>query len=270
MTAGPGARRAPSDPTPVDVIGLADRLRRAVCERTAIEPLSTDEPGLDLATGYAVQRALRAEAGPLVGWKLGVTSRAKQVQVGIDAPVYGFLAAAHQHPAERALDVSALIQPRCEPEIVFVLGRDLAGPRVTAADVLAATAGVAVGIEVLDSRYRDYRFSIADVVADNTSAGRFVVGAAVPPVAIDLRLVGVVFERNGEVVATAAGAAVLGHPAEAVAWLVRALAADGAGLRSGDIVLSGGITAAVPATPGDVFGATVDRLGTLELTITGC
>ena len=151
-----------------------------------------------------------------------------------------------------------------------MLGRDLAGPRVTAADVLAATAGVAVGIEVLDSRYRDYRFTIADVVADNTSAGRFVVGAAVPPAGVDLRLVGVVFERNGDVVATAAGAAVLGHPAEAVAWLVRALAADGEGLRAGDIVLSGGLTAAIPVGPGDVVGATVDRLGTLDLTITGC
>jgi 2-oxo-3-hexenedioate decarboxylase len=140
---------------------------------------------------------------------------------------------------------------------------------VTAADVLAATAGVAVGIEVLDSRYRDYRFTIGDVVADNTSAGRFVVGAAVPPAGIDLRLVGVVFERNGEMVATAAGAAVLGHPAAAVAWLVRALAADGSGLRAGEIVLSGGLTAAVPVGPGDVLGATVDRLGTLELTITG-
>jgi 2-oxo-3-hexenedioate decarboxylase len=270
MTAEPGARRPPTDAAAVDVIGLADRLRRAVAVRTAIDPLSGDEPGLDLATGYAVQRVLRAQAGPLVGWKLGVTSRAKQAQVGIDTPVHGFLAAAHQHPAGRPLDVSALIQPRCEPEIVFLLGRDLAGPRVTTADVLAATGGVAVGIEVLDSRYRDYRFTIGDVVADNTSAGRFVVGAPVPPAGIDLRLVGVVFERNGEVVATAAGAAVLGHPAEAVAWLVRALAADGAGLRAGDIVLSGGITAAVAATPGDVFGATVDRLGTLELTITGC
>jgi 2-oxo-3-hexenedioate decarboxylase len=269
MTAEPGARHPPTDPAPVDVIGLADRLRRAVAERTAIDPLSTDEPGLDLAAGYAVQRVLRAQAGPLVGWKLGVTSRAKQAQVGIDTPVYGFLAAAHQHPTGRPLDVSALIQPRGEPEIVFVLGRDLAGPRVTAADVLAATAGVAVGIEVLDSRYRDYRFTIGDVVADNTSAGRFVVGAAVPPAGIDLRLVGVVFERNGETVATAAGAAVLGHPAAAVAWLVRALAADGSGLRAGEIVLSGGLTAAVPIGPGDVLGATVDRLGTLELTITG-
>jgi 2-oxo-3-hexenedioate decarboxylase len=248
-----------------DAAELAARLHTAVAERTAIEPLSADVPGLDLAAGYAVQRVLRERAGPLAGWKLGVTSRAKQVQVGVANPVHGFLAAANALDVGEPLDTAALIQPRCEPEIVFCLGRDLAGPHVTAADVLAATAGVAVGIEVLDSRYRDYRFTMADVVADNTSAGRFVVGTPVPPADIDLRLVGVVFEHNGEVVDTAAGAAVLGHPAAAVAWLVRALAADSGGLAAGQIVLSGGLTAAVPVGPGDVVVATIDRLGTLEL-----
>ncbi|SDH50371.1 2-keto-4-pentenoate hydratase [Pseudonocardia oroxyli] len=124
-----------------------------------------------------------------------------------------------------------------------------------------------MGIEVLDSRFLDYRFTTADVVADNTSAARFVVGAPVPVEGIDLRLVGVVFEKNGQVVATAAGAASLGHPAAAVAWLVRRLATDGEGLTAGQVVLSGGLTAAVPVGPGDVVTATIDRLGSLEL---GC
>ena len=168
---------------------------------------------------------------------------------------------------EPRLRLPALIQPRCEPEIVFVLGRDLAGPHVGAADVIAASSGVAVGIEVLDSRYRDYKFTMADVVADNTSAARFVVGAPVPLDGIDLRVVGVVLEHNGEVVATASGAASLGHPAAAVAWMVRRMAADGEGLRAGDVVLSGGLTAAVPVVPGDVVVASIDRIGSLEL---GC
>jgi len=137
--------------------------------------------------------------------------------------------------------------------------------RVIAADVLAATASVAVGLEILDSRYRDYRFTMADVVADNTSAGRYLVGAPVPVAGIDLRLVGVVLEHNGEVVATASGSASLGHPAAAVAWLVRALAAEGEGLLAGEVVLSGGLTAAVPVGPGDVVVAAIDRLGTIEL-----
>ena len=230
---------------------FAARLQKAVADRTAIDAL--DVP--DLATGYAVQRELRTSAGPLVGWKLGVTSRAKQAQVGVDSPVYGFLEGANALDVGAPLDTSALIQPRCEPEIVFVLGRDLAGPHVTAADVIGASSGVAVGIEVLDSRYRDYKFTMPDVVADNTSAGRFVVGTPVPTAGIDLRLVGVVLEKNGEVVATASGAASLGHPAAAVAWMVRTMAADGEGLRAGDVVLSGGLTAAVPVAAGDVVVA---------------
>jgi 2-keto-4-pentenoate hydratase len=108
-----------------------------------------------------------------------------------------------------------------------------------------------------------------DVVADNTSAGRFVVGTPVSPAGIDLRLVGVVLEKNGELVATASGAASLGHPAAAVAWMVRTMAADGEGLRAGEVVLSGGLTAAVPVAPGDVVVASVDRLGTLELAVRG-
>ncbi|MQA14044.1 MAG: 4-oxalocrotonate decarboxylase [Pseudonocardiaceae bacterium] len=244
---------------------LAARLSKAVADRAAIEPLSDEVPGLDVETGYAVQAMLREQAGPTVGWKLGVTSRAKQAQVGVHEPVRGFLSGASALDLGEPLATAQLIQPRCEPEIVFVLGRDLAGPSVTAADVLAATFGVAVGIEVLDSRYRDYRFTMPDVVADNTSAGRFVVGAPVGPAGIDLRLVGVVLEHNGEVVATASGAASLGHPAAAVAWLVRNLAAQGEGLRAGEVVLSGGLTAAVAVAPGDVVVASIDRLGSVEL-----
>ncbi|RTL67680.1 MAG: 4-oxalocrotonate decarboxylase [Pseudonocardiaceae bacterium] len=246
---------------------LATRLQKAVAERTAIDSLNAEFPDLDLDAGYAVQRVLRDAAGPLVGWKLGVTSRAKQAQIGVSSPVYGFLPGSGALDIGEPLDTGQLIQPRCEPEIVFVLGRDLAGPHVGAADVIAASSGVAVGIEVLDSRYRDYKFTMADVVADNTSAARFVVGTPVPLDGIDLRVVGVVLEHNGEVVATASGAASLGHPAAAVAWMVRRMAADGEGLRAGDVVLSGGLTAAVPVVPGDVVVASIDRIGSLEL---GC
>ena len=248
-----------------DIIELAARLAKAAAGRAAIAPLSDGLAGLDAAAGYAIQAVARQAAGPLAGWKLGVTSRAKQAQVGLDEPVRGFLAAASALDLGEPLVTAQLIQPRAEPEIVFVMGRDLSGPAVTAADVLAATAGVAAGIEILDSRFVGYRFTMPDAIADNTSAGRYVVGAPVPPDGIDLRLAGVVLEHNGEVTATAAGAAALGHPAAAVAWLVRELAAAGDGLRAGQIVLSGGLTAAVPLRPGDVVVATIDRLGTVEL-----
>src|SRR4051812_15432016 len=251
-----------------DVQELADRLTKAVTERTAIDPLTDDVTDLDLETGYAVQRVLRERAGAQVGWKLGVTSRAKQAQVGVSDPVFGFLPGTGALDLGEPLRCGELIQPRAEPEIVFVLGRDLAGEYVTGADVLAATAGLAVGIEILDSRFRDYRFTMADVVADNTSASRFLVGTPVPPAGIDVRLVGVLLEKNGELVATASGAASLGHPAAAVAWLVRRLAASGEGLRAGQVVLSGGLTAATPVAAGDVVTVSIDRLGTVELACT--
>ena len=248
-----------------DLHELAGRLAKATADRTAIEQLSDEAPDLDIPTAYGVQRILRDQAGPLAGWKLGVTSRAKQKQVGVNEPVYGFLAAAHAVDLGAPVHLGPLIAPRAEPEIVFTLGRDLAGPAVTAADVLAATASVAVGIEILDSRFKDYRFTTADVVADNTSAGRYVVGTPVSPAGIDLRLVGVVLEKNGEVVATASGSASLGHPAAAVAWLARALSAEGEGLTAGEVVLSGALTVATPVAPGDVVVASIDRLGTVEL-----
>jgi 2-oxo-3-hexenedioate decarboxylase len=250
---------------PQDITELAARLAKATADRTAIPPLSDGLPGLDVATGYAIQAVAQEAAGPLSGWKLGATSRAKQAQVGVHEPVRGFLASANALDLGEPLVTAQLIQPRAEPEIVFIMGQDLSGPAVTAADVLAATAGVAAGIEIVDSRFLDYRFTMPDVIADNTSAGRHVVGAPVPPGGIDLRLVGVVLEHNGEVTATAAGAAALGHPAAAVAWLARALAGAGEGLRAGQIVLSGGLTAAVPLRAGDVVVATIDRLGTVEL-----
>jgi 2-oxo-3-hexenedioate decarboxylase len=250
---------------PIDAAAIAGRLAKARADRIAIEPFSAEIPGFDLAAGYLVQRLLRAEAGQLAGWKLGVTSRAKQAQVGVREPVRGFLAASGALDLGQPMQVSDLIQPRAEPEIVFMMGTDLAGPRVSSADVLAATAAVAVGIEILDSRFRDFRFTMADVVADNCSAARYAIGPAIPAAGLDLRLVGVLLEHNGEVVATAAGAAALGHPASAVAWLVRSLATESEGLRAGDVVLSGGLTAAVPLTSGDVVTVTADRLGSVEI-----
>ncbi|MUL78984.1 2-keto-4-pentenoate hydratase [Mycolicibacterium sp. CBMA 226] len=249
----------------MNISELAGELSRAVADRTAITRLSDLYPALDIPTAYRVQRELRRSAGSITGWKLGLTSRAKQTQVGVDSPVYGFLPTAGALRPGAALKCHHLIQPRCEPEIVFLLGHDLEDPRTTASDVLAATTRVAVGIEVLDSRFVDYSFTTADVVADNTSAARYVVGDPVDPRGIDLRLVGVVLEHNGCVVGTAAGAASTGHPAAAVAWLARQLAAEGESVRAGQIVLSGGLTSAVPVSVGDTVVATVDRIGSVEL-----
>src|ERR1700729_265515 len=168
---------------------IAARLTKARADRAPIGSLSAELAGFDLASAYEVQRLLRREAGQLAGWKLGVTSRAKQAQVGVHEPVRGYLAADDALDLGEPLVVAQHIQPRVEPEIVFIMGSDLAGPSVTSSAVLAATASVAVGIEVLDSRYLDYKFTMPDVVADNTSAGRYLVGSPVPAAGLDLRLI---------------------------------------------------------------------------------
>lgn len=240
--------------------------------RTAGTGLTTEHPGLDLEEAYAVQEAgvrlLVAAGEHPAGFKIGLTSRAKQAQMGVGEPLYGELTDAMLLDVGEPLDTGRLIQPRVEPEIAFLLGADLAGERVGATQVLAATAAVAPAIEVIDSRYAGYAFTLPDVVADNASAARLVLGGVRQTVdGIDLRLVGCVLELGGQVRATAAGAASLGHPAAAVAWLVRALHRRGRGLAAGDVVLSGGLTEAEPVAPGDVVVARLGRLGTVELAV---
>ncbi|HVB45897.1 MAG TPA: fumarylacetoacetate hydrolase family protein [Streptosporangiaceae bacterium] len=249
---------------------LAARLIEAADKRTGIEALTTACGPFDFETAYQVQDAVVADrvsrGAGLVGAKLGLTSVAKQRQMNVDEPLYGWLTGDMAIDVGQSLRCDLFIQPRCEPEIAFVLKDDLAGQHVTASQVLAATAAVHPAIDVLDSRFAGYLFTLPDVVADNASGAGFVVGGqATDPAGIDLRLTGVVLEKNGELVATAAGAAVLGHPAASVAWLVRALAGRGRGLTAGQVVLSGALTEAVPVAPGDVVVARFDRLGTIEL-----
>jgi 2-oxo-3-hexenedioate decarboxylase len=263
---------APTSRVAADPVALARRLAELRQAGTAGTGLTVDHPGLDLDLAYAVQEAgvrLLAGAGERpIGFKLGLTSRAKQAQMGVDEPLYGELTDAMLLDVGQPLDTAGLIQPRVEPEIAFLLGADLAGARVGAAQVLAATAAITPAIDVLDSRYAGYSFTLPDVVADNASAAHLALGGVRRSAdGIDLRLVGCVLERNGRLVSTAAGAAALGHPAAAVAWLVRALAGRGRGLHAGDVVLSGGLTEAVAVAPGDVVVAHLGRLGTVELAV---
>jgi 2-oxo-3-hexenedioate decarboxylase len=247
----------------------ADGLATAARDRRTVEPLSDAWPDLGVDAAYAIQDALVArhvaDGATVVGAKLGLTSRAKQAEMGVHEPIGGWLTDRMALGPGEPLVVDTLGQPRCEPEIALRLARPLAGEGTTAADVLAATDAVMVAIEVLDSRYRDYRFTLPDVVADDASAARWVVGPPVDPRGLELDLVGFVFERDGALLATAAGAAVLGHPAEAVAWWVRHLAVRDLGLDAGAIVLSGALTGAVAIRPGERFRASIDRLGSLEL-----
>jgi 2-oxo-3-hexenedioate decarboxylase len=250
----------------MDTERLAERLVEAVRTCTAIAPI-TDELELSVDDAYTVQDAVVERLGGrgLVA-KLGLTSRAKQQQMNVDEPIYGWLVDGTALDVGQPLDVGAFIQPRVEPEIAFLTGTPLSGHGITAAHVLAATVAVLPAIDVLDSRYAGYQFTLADVAADNASAAAYSVGDPVPVDGIDLRLAGCVFERNGELIGTAAGAAVLEHPAAAVAWFVRKLAARGGELPAGSLVLAGALTAAIPVEAGDVVRVSIDRIGSAELT----
>lgn len=244
----------------------AERLVAAIRHRTALDPARSE---LTPEAAYDIQDEVVAVlGGEVAAAKLGLTSRAKQRQMKVDEPCYGWLLAGSQIGPGENLMRSELIQPRLEPEIAFLLGTGLEGPLVTAASVLTATVAVAPALDVLDSRYAGYSFTLPDVIADNASAARFVLGDPVPAHDIDLRKVGCVFTRNGRLAGTAAGAAVMDHPAEAVAWFVRKLAGRGRGLEAGSVVLSGGLTAAVAVEPGDVVTVEIDRIGSLTVPVT--
>jgi 2-oxo-3-hexenedioate decarboxylase len=233
-------------------------------------PITDEWPDLDLDTAYAVQdetlRRRLARGERLVGVKLGLTSAAKQQRMGISSPLVAWLTDAMVLPAGVAVPRGRLIHPRAEPEIVFVMSSRLAGPGVTAATALAAVGSVYGGLEIIDSRYRDFRFKLPDVVADNASSGCFVTGpVAASPGSLDLSLEACLLELNGQVVDSATGAAVQGHPAEALALAANDLGRRGLAIEQGWIVLTGGMTDAVAVPPGAVLAAHFTHLGSIFL-----
>jgi 2-oxo-3-hexenedioate decarboxylase len=248
----------------------ASVLLGAEAARTDRAPITDEWPDLDVATAYAVQdetlRRRLARGERLVGVKLGLTSRAKQQRMRISSPLVAWLTDAMVLPADAPVPRDRLIHPRAEPEIVFLIGTRLAGPGVTAATALAAVSAVYGGIEIIDSRYRDFRFTLPDVVADNASSGCFVTGP-VPalPDSLDLGLEACLLELNGQVVDSATGAAVQGHPAEALALAANDLGRRGLAIEPGWIVLTGGMTDAVAIPPGTVLAAHFTHLGSLFL-----
>jgi 2-oxo-3-hexenedioate decarboxylase len=248
----------------------AQVLLDAETSRTDRHPITNEWPDLDLDTAYQVQDkliALKEAAGEtVVGVKLGLTSRAKQQRMGIDSPLTAWLTDAMILPAGEPVPMGELIHPRIEPEIVFVLARDLTGPGVTAAHALDAVESVYAGMEVIDSRYIDFKFTLPDVVADNASSAKFIVGGRrFGPADLDLALEGCLLQVDGQVVASATGAAVQGHPAEALALAANSLARRGISLKAGWIVLTGGLTDAVFVEPGTQITAEFTNLGTIAV-----
>jgi 2-keto-4-pentenoate hydratase len=261
-------------PTAADATAraLAARLQAAWEDRTPIPPASETGALATAEQAYATQRAwaqLRADAGEVtVGHKIGLTSPGMRAQMGVDEPDYGDLWASRQTPArdgEAIVPTAPFIQPRVEGELAFLLDRDLDGGAVTEADVHAATAGIAPALEVVDSRIVDWRIALVDTIADNASYGGFTHGAwSRRLLDVDLAALAMTVRRNGEPVVRETGAAVLGSPLTAVAWLANKLGGFGRPLRAGDIVLSGSFGPAVDVRPGDAF--TIAVAGEPELT----
>lgn len=252
------------------IVECADIIEGAVRDRTAIGRLTATYPDLSLDDGYAIQdevTARRLSRGEkIAGAKLGLTSRAKQVQMNCAEPMYGRLFSTGFHPSNEPFRVDSLIHPRVEPEVVLVMGKRLAGPGVSAADVIDATAWVGCGLEIIDSRYADFSFTAPDVVADNTSEAKVVLGPKlVRPDGLDLGLIGLLLEVDGELVATATGAATMGHPAEAVAMLANFLGTRGEAIEAGWTIFTGGLTAAVALQPGTHITATFGHLGAVTV-----
>jgi 2-keto-4-pentenoate hydratase len=257
---------------------LTDTERRAAAEalagaertRVPIDPLTSRWPAVDVVDAYEIQLANiadRLKAGAVVrGHKVGLSSRAMQTMMGVDEPDYGHLLDDMFCFEGDAVPAGRYLYPRVEVEVGFVLGAPLSGPACTVADVLAATAFVCPAIEIIDSRIRDWKIGIADTIADNASSAGVVLGGRRTPLAgVDLRTIGAVLRRNGEVVQTGAAGAVLGNPATAVAWLANTVHRFGVSLDAGHVILPGSCTRAVDVRPGDVVRADFDVLGPVSI-----
>jgi 2-keto-4-pentenoate hydratase len=255
-----------------DVAGKAKALYEARRNRVAIAPFTDDDPTLGMADGYAVQaelvRMLLADGDRIVGYKAGLTSKPMQTMLGVDQPDYGPVLASTVFKDGDAVSLGRFIQPKVEAEIVLVLGSELRGPGVTVEDARRAVLGAAASMEIVDSRFADWRIKLCDTVADLASNGAVAISANVVPIDdLDVRLIGMVLTRDGALVDTGAGAAALGDPLAVVAWLANTLGADGIALEPGHVIMTGALHAAVPMAVGEEYVAEFDRLGSISIRV---
>jgi 2-keto-4-pentenoate hydratase len=260
------------DPVPGETIGkLAERLRDSYAAEP-IPPIRDELPAGDVEVAYQVQEVNTehwlAGGRRLVGRKIGLTSAAVQRQLGVDQPDFGMLFADMAVDTGAEVAAGAMLQPRVEAEVAFVLGRGLQMPEPILADLLLAVDYALPAIEIVDSRIAGWDISITDTVADNASSGMFVLGTTPRSVRdpdLDLRLAGMVMERHDEPLVFGAGAACLGNPLNALRWLAATMAAAGRPLGAGDVVLSGALGPMTTVAPGDRFEARISGLGSVRV-----
>jgi 2-keto-4-pentenoate hydratase len=260
-----------SAPSPEELDEIAQGLYNAHASGEPSLAPSSFIPDLDMAAAYSIQRSLigrlERDGRRLIGFKVGMASAIRRRSEPSGGPIYGALLSGMIVDPIEPIDTRPLRGPEVEGEFAFYLDRPLRGPDVTIADVLAATRGVVPALEIISGRLEPGEHAPEDSVADNAESCLAILGGALVPVdRIDLRLVGVALSRDGEILATGAGAQVLGHPARAVAWLANTLHQHGQGLCAGQIVLSGSATGAFPVAAGETVTAEFDRLGSVSAT----
>ena len=246
-------------------VEIADVLRRAEDRREPVPPLVDSYPDIDPDDAYEIQLInirRREQDTPVVGHKVGLSSKAMQQMMGVDEPDYGHLLEDMRLEERIPVRAGRYCYPRMEVEVGFVLGDDLPGAGCTEQDVIGATAAVVPSIELIDSRIQDWKIGLSDTIADNASSAGFCLGKErLAPDEVDLKAMDAVLVRNGEQVAEGRSDAVLGDPVVAVAWLARKVAGFGVRLRAGNVILPGSCTRAIDARPGDEFKATFSHAG---------
>lgn len=251
------------------IAAITDRIQHAQDHTHTLTKITDEHPAMSIDDAYAVQDELRrrwiARGDRVTGLKAGLTSKAKMVQMGVNVPSFGIQMASMSMPENSVIEMDGLIHPRVEAEIAFVLKDELKGRGLSIDQVMAATDYVIPAVEVIDSRYEKFKFDLVSVIADNSSSARYVTGGRPrDPKELDLRTIGVVIEKNGEIQALGASAAVLNHPANAIVMLLEHLAARGESLPAGSFVMTGGITEAIPVARGDNITARFQNMGSVS------
>ncbi|MFB4213972.1 2-keto-4-pentenoate hydratase [Shouchella sp. JSM 1781072] len=252
--------------TPVDYKMLSEHLQSAWRKNTGVKPVTVLAPELTVEDAYQIQLAqvqrFLDEGQVITGKKIGLTSKAMQVQLGVNEPDYGHLfnnmLVRHQGKVKQ----SELLQPKVEAEIAFKLKKTLKGPNISAFDVIQATEYIVPAIEIIDSRIEDWKLTLRDTIADNASSGLYVLGdQKISLTGIDLRQIGVSLYKNDQIENTGVGVAVLNHPAKCVAWLANKLANYHLTLEEGEVILSGALSGAIEVNPGDKVTAKFSSIG---------
>lgn len=256
----------------VNIDSAAKALRQARAAVTPCEPISARFNIASLDNAYRVQATntdyWQAGGRRIVGRKIGLTSAAVQRQIGVDQPDFGILYADMEYADGAEIPRRALIHPRAEAEVGLVLAQDCCEPDLTYAELCHRVAWLTPAIEIVDTAIADWRINLFDTVADNASSGVYVLGhQRYSPEAVDLRLSGMVMEKNGVVVSTGVGAACLGHPLRAALWLARKMAEVGRPLKAGELVMTGALGPMVDINGGEHLCVDIAGLGSVRVSI---